>query len=78
MQAYQVLDPDWDDQQPITKQANTPVGAVELFYTETLLELAPGMYAERVDPGCNWYTRTPQFFVTEENGDEYVVYFDHQ
>lgn len=83
MQEYQVLDPDWDNQTPTPIKAETPADAVRKFYTETLLEPAPELYAERCAPnhgtaqhGAIGDTRIPRFYVTDGDNVEYVVYFD--
>ena len=83
MQKFLVLDPDWEDETPVEEIANDPSDAVRKFYSGTLLETPPSLYHEKVVDGSGaatfgsiGETRVAQFYVTDESGQEFKIFFD--
>lgn len=72
MQNYKILDPNWSDQAPVIEVADSPEDAVRQFYTGTLLESPPKLYAiDSFDLG-----KAIMFTVTDDDGKEYNIYFE--
>ena len=68
---YKIIDPDWNDNEPLVEEADTPEEAVAKYYTGTLLEAVPAMFAETTVRSDKVY----QYQVTDEDGVDFYIYF---
>jgi hypothetical protein len=82
MSQFSILDPEWEDGQPLFVTAQNPLSAIKKFYRSTLLEQPPkGLYVDkRRRVGTASFAsigdvRIERFIITSESGKQFSVYW---